>query len=892
MNDKVKKVIEEIESGTRNDIYDVDFTLEEYLSKNIDGISFLEYLLKKDIYIYKKKVFANSIEAALIYLKLGEFLFGFDFEEEKLFTKIEGKNLIELIINKDPYGSSSSIKKIKENIKIVDILIENEKENYLSYISPEIINKLMTLSPDGTYPIEKYFNNKKVIQQLIPLIKKPKELIELCKKYNAYSLLSQASVEVLMYKLDNNKSILEDMCNKNEIPYNLKNIPQNIDFINFLIEKGFYNYLENASESVLLLKMGTGKSLLEELIEKNKIKKITCKLWEKETIKKIYSRNMLGLITNITDNLLLSPLNEIINDSTKSNELFLEYMLKQGYNPLSESNYIDNETVIKIYCKYGYYQFLGEKRLSDKNLLLELEDGITIIDKLLENNINLEFEGFKFKSDIIAKKLFEKKRFDLLLKGDLNLLFNLADSEKSYLEYILESIKTKEIKNDLNKLIRYQKNNTKARLYIIIAKSDMLEYVETLSESDLLEEENGKTLLEELIELDKDLTINKIITPSVKSNLKIAINLKSKGIEQKHVNIPLENSNFDKEYLKGIEVRYGIGPLLNEGEFLLNKVYELFMNDGKSNPELISSLISGYRQSLFENYELNIQELRNLVEIKEKNPHKFIYIKTEQGAFFRPSTGEIHCDKNVVSTLLHETGHALHYYLIDSRIPQEYPEVINRARNNPEVIKQVEKFANEYSLLKTKIRELAEKKYQQFFENYIDSEKKQEISEFIEKSKKEKKEEFKSLGLPEETLDIILNNIFTSEEYFEQQKRIIIDQYVEDIIRSEFEALGAIGDILDAIYEGELNSGVLKNENGEKIKRTAGHGISYYSNPYHGFDEMIANFAILIKLPNSEEKLNTLKDIIGEEVFKMLSEFYYNNIIQSNINELEQGRSL
>lgn len=892
MTDKVKKVIEEIESGTRDDIYDVDFTLEEYLSKNIDGISFLEYLLKKDIYIYEKKVFANSIEATLIYLKMGESLWGFDLEEEKLFTKIEGKNLIELIIDKNSFTANSLIKNIKENIKIIDILIENDKEYYLSYLSPEIIDKLMTLSSDGTYPIEKYFDNKMAIQQLIPLIKTPKELIELCKKHNAYSLLNQASVEVLMYKLDNDKSILEDLCDKNEIPHNLKNIPENLDFIKFLIEKEFYNYLENASESVLLLKIETEKSLLDELIEKNKIKKITAKIWEKDTIKKLYSRNMLGIISNVSDNLLLKPFNEIINDTTKSNELFLEYMLKQGYNPLSESNYMSNEEVIKIYCEKGYYKFLGEKRLSDKNLLLELEDGITIIDKLLENNINIEFESSKFNSDIIAKKLFEKKRFDLLVKGNPNLLFNLADSEKSYLEHILESIKTKKIKYDLNKLTRYQKNNTKARLYILIAKYDMLEYVEELSESDLLEEENGKTLLEELLELDQDLTVNKIIPPRVKSNMKIAINLKSKGIEQNKIDLPLENPNFDKEYLKGIETKYGIGPLLSEGESLLNEVYQLFMNDGKSDPELISSLISGYRQSLFENYELNIQELRNLVEVKSKNPDKFIYLKTEKGAFFSPSKGAVYCQKNVISTMLHETGHALHHYLIDSRTPEEYKDIIENARNNPETMKKVEKFASEYDLLKTKIKELAEKKYQQFFENYINSEKKQEICEFIKKSKNDKKEEFKSLGLPEETLDIILNSIFTSEEYFEQQKRIIINQYADDIIRSEFEVLGAIGDILDAIYEGELHSGVLQNETGEKIKRTAGHGISYYSNPYHGFDEMIANFATIIKLPNSEENLNTLKDMIGEEVFKMLREFYYNNITRSNVKELEQGRSL
>jgi len=891
MSDKVKKVIAEIESKERNSIYGMTFTLEDYLSKNEDNITFLEYLLKNDIYIYNTNVFNNSIEATLIYLKLDKSLGGIDLEEEQLFTNIDGKYLIEIIIDKNK-SVDRFVKKIKENIKIIDVLIANKGEFYLSYISPEIINKLMTLSPDGTYPIEKYFNNQRVISKLISLITKPKELIDLCKKHNNYNALTNAVPEVLMYKLDNNKTLLEDLYDKNEIPYNLEYIPQNSDFIKFLLQKELYNYLAKAKESVLLTKINSEKTLLEELIEKDKIEKINGNIWEKDTIKILFIKNKLELINNIREKFLLTPLNELIDDNTQSQELFLEYMLNQGYNPLEETYNIDKEEIIKIYYKHGYYKFLGEKKLSDNNLLLELEDGYTLIDKLLENNVDIEFESYGFKSDIIAKKLFEKNRFDLLVKGELNLLFNMADSEKTYLEYILENIKNKKIECKLNDLVRFKKNQEKAKIYILLSKYDMQEYVEELDESDLLKEENGKSLLDELLELDRDLTINKIISPKVKSNMKIVINLKSKGIESKNIDLPLENPQYDQDYLKGVENKYGIGPLLSEGEILLNKLQELFMNDGNSDPDLVSSLINGYRQGLFENYEQNIQELRNLVEVKEKNIEEFTLKKEEGGAYFRPTTGDIHCERNIISTILHETGHALHHYLTDSQIPEDYREIIKRARNNPETLKKVEKFANEYDMLKTKVKELAEKKYQHFFESYFTPEKKQEIEDFLRKTKTLKKEEFKSLGFSEETLDIILNGIFTTEEYFEQQKRIIINQYADDIIRSEFDSLGAIGDILDAIYEGELRSGVLKNANGETIKRTMGHGIAYYSNQYHGFDEMVANFASIIKLPNSEERLYTLKELVGEEVFNMLSEFYFNNITRYNNEQLEQGRSL
>lgn len=892
MTEKVRQVIEEIESGQREAMHNLNFSLEEYLSKDTEGISFLEYLLKKDIYVSETEVFENSLEAAQIYLKLGKNLWNFNLDEKNLFTDIGGKRFIDLLITKNEL-SNKFIKNIKNNIEIVDILISNNKLFNLYSLSNEIVDKLMTQSQDGIYIIEKYFNKDDIIKNIIPLIKRPKELIELCKKYNKNDLLKEASVEVLMYKIDKNKTLLEDLYSKNIEPTKLKKIPENINFVNFLREKNFYNYLKDADESVLLLNIEKEKTLLEELIEKNKITKINKSVYDKKIINILYKKNKLDLIVKTNSTVLLSPVNKIINDIEKE-ETFLEYMLDQGHNPLLEDTFflIDKE-IIKIYCNKSYYNFLGEKRLEDETLLIELKDGITLIDKLLETNVNINFQYGGFKSDVIAKKIFDKQRFDLLIKADFNLLFNNIVSEHTYLDYILEGIKTKKINYNLNKLLYSNtSNNSLAKFYLTLAKKDMMEYIDDLREEDLLKEYDGKRLLDELLDQDKDLTLNKVLSSKVKSNAKIAIILKSKGFEQKNIDIDLENKEFDKTYLNIIENSHGIGPLLNEGEYLLAKLYELFINDGKSDLKLISALVSGYRQALFVNYELNIQELRNLVEVKEKNMEKFIYEKHEDNSFFRPSTGAVYCEKIIINTLLHETGHALHYYLGEKSVPKEYKEAIKRVRDNPETLKKVEKYADEYNSLKEKIKEIAEKKHQDFFESYFNEEKIKEIEEFIKKAKEGKKETFKSLGLPDEVLDVIINNTFTVEEYFEQQKRIIINEFFDDIIRSEFGSFMAIGDIIDAIYLGELKSGTLTNNNGEKIKRTAGHGISYYSNDDHGFDEMIANFSSIIKSNESQKILNLLKDIVGEELFNMLSEFYFNNIIISKNENLEQGRSL
>ena len=58
-----------------------------------------------------------------------------------------------------------------------------------------------------------------------------------------------------------------------------------------------------------------------------------------------------------------------------------------------------------------------------------------------------------------------------------------------------------------------------------------------------------------------------------------------------------------------------------------------------------------------------------------------------------------------------------------------------------------------------------------------------------------------------------------------------------------------------------------------------GHGLSYYFATNHGFDEMVANFAEMYKMPNAKENLQMLKGVIGEEMYNMISSYYYKNII-------------
>lgn len=839
MSEKLQTILKEIEDGTRKYLYDVDLTIEELLEKDKDGVCFLEHLFKKGISEYSIKItdeMKNNIEIAYIFCQNNKSLFNFNFDENTLFSIVDEKKFIEYIIEQKEL-TFSMIEAIKEHTEIIDLLLVNDEDWYFSSITPEIFEKLIVKNSSGSYDLDKYIKNDILVSCVISSIDQIDKIMEICEHYNNYELLKHANKKILMSTYKNGNTFLEFLINdKNIIPRLLTYIPEDVDFIKKLIENKYYDYLKKSKESVQLLEIEQGKTLLEFLHEiGHDPEKIS--VFKEQTIKTLNKINKLDLITISDERILLKKAKELLGDNTIDDDItFLEYMLDNGCNPLSEYLTITDEQIINI--------------------------------------------------------LIKKQRYDLLAKTNKKKLFSILDGSKTLFENIIESVKDGKTKVSISSMFPHSDLNMILEYYLIIAKHDMLEYIKEIKEEDLLKKYKEKTLLEALLEKDSSLTLNKIIGVKLKSNPKIAMILKSRGIEQQNVDVSFENNDFTSEYLTNIQGSFGIGAFQKEGEFLLNKLQQLFLTDGKSDKGLIMALVSGYRHSLLINYDVNIEELKKLIKIKEQNLDKFFYIREEEGAFFSPSRGSIFCDSDVVEILLHETGHALHFYLTNNKVPENYSKIIENARKNPDILIKTEQYANKYSKLRESIISIVEQKYQNFFETYYSEAKKEEIRSFLKKSKEEKKEEYVSLGITEEQLDVILEETFTEEEYIAHQKRIFIRENVDSILRSEFGAFIAIGDFLDAIYEGFLNSENLKNQNGEKIKSTYGHGINYYFSTSHGFDEMVAGFAWISKSKEATEMLQLLKETVGEEVYNMISDFYYQNIVGIKEEQLETGRTI
>lgn len=833
MSERLQNIINGINDGSIKFVFDYNLTMEDLFTKDNDGIYFLEYLLRKRIMMpleLKEELKTNAL-AAYLYCKNGSSLFGFNLSEKDLFTEFDGKKLIEHILEKKQINKSI-VESIYENLEIIDLLCNSNNYFYLNYLSQEIITKLITKDNNGIYPIEKYLNNKRLIEKIMPSINDINVLLEICNRNNDYDLIKAVKARMLITNYKDDKTILLFLLNdKKVVPDCLINIPEDIIFIKYLIKNNLYDYLKKASEDVLLMKVDSGKTLLEFLIDKGYDPEIKY-IFNKKTISILYRKQKLNLAKFVSDDVLLAPVKKLFSDDSLGNETLFEYMIRNGYK-------------------------LNSSRISSEKLL---------------------------------KICYLEQRPDLLEETSISDLLKPIDDTYTYFDYILDSIANKGLKirvpsrpwsSDVNEHIEY---------YTTIAKHDMMKYIREIKAEKLLKKYGDKTLLEYLLDADSDLTLNKILSDDLKADPDIAVILKNRGIVQKSVNVSKEENEYTTKYIENINNHLGIGPLPEEGERLLNELKLLFLTDGKSDKDLITGLTAGYRNALMNNYDINIIEIKKLIEIKKENKDIFYYIKNDDGSYFSPSNGSIFCENANTNTLLHETGHALHFYIADMKTPDNYQEIVERARENPEVLAKTKEYAANYRKLINNITLLVEQRYDSFFKSYYSPEKVEEIKKNLTKSKEEKKKEYKELHIPDEQLDMILSDMYTQEEYIDHQKRIFIEDNVDAILRNEFGSLLPIGDILDAIYEGKLHSNTLKDSQGEAICKTGGHGLNYYYATLHGFDEMIANFAAISKANDAKEKLKMLKSIVGDEVYDMISNFYYHDILKLNTEELEENK--
>ena len=369
----------------------------------------------------------------------------------------------------------------------------------------------------------------------------------------------------------------------------------------------------------------------------------------------------------------------------------------------------------------------------------------------------------------------------------------------------------------------------------------------------------------------------------------LVIVLRNLGIEDTAVDIKTKDVKFSDIYIDGYNEDYA-RKCVSACPELLDMLRDLFYSDGVSDKSAVDSLIISYTYLTSYgnlNKEMFIQELRKLIMIKMRNFDSFTYTKVDDGAYFNLGGG-VCLVNNIISTINHETSHALHYYLASNYVPKNYFDVISRVRTSKGIINRVSNYSKGMARLRKSIKaEISKSKIEEYYEGLYQGDKLLELSLFLGMSKLEQKEKLID-DYNEQVLDVILASTYSVDEFIRQRIQIEVDEMVDAIFRNDYDALIAIGDIIDAIFMGKFKNGALFDNEGIEIQPTYGHGIGYYdSNKNNGFSEMIANYGSIIKSRNSEEILAYLRSIVGDEVVDMIKDVYENNILKLQVYEQE-----
>lgn len=863
-NERLNDIYQKVVNGEITSTAGLNLTLDELFTMDKNGYFLLIDLLENnvDIDLENKKI-RNNGGVFFYFLVCGQDISQFSYDEinykcdEMNCTNVLNHLLEEydLSINdlliEDKNGTTLLEQMLKENIDISNInidddIIDLEKTieiiEIITYKDKEVPEKIKnifenTLFSTNNNEFFKYLliKNNMLIKKMISIIKEHTEIVDLlCKYHFEYHLiyLNPEIIKKLITKDENgnypiDKYVSNSMAIKNIS--SLINFDENIDFmihfIKLLVDNKLYSFFYDADENILLYKVYPPKTLLEILIENNVNIKVN-NINNKEIIKILYDNKKLDLIGSNSENIWLSNTRDVFKDTVVKDQTILEYMLDNNYD-------------IKIPCIFE-------------------EDTLKI--------------------------LYQKNRPDLLVKASASLLMTRINDNYTYLDYILDCINKGDFEYNIANITAPIKPDMKAEFYLDIARHDMIGYVKnSLNLNTLLKKYDNKTLLDYFLDKDSELTLNKILDKSDKMNYSVMIILKSRGIKDNDsiLNINKDNASF----VKNTPDTY-YGPLDNDSDYLIKELERLFISDGKSDKDLINLLITGYRNALFINYDITIREIEKLIEIKKNNFDKFYYVKDKNSSYFSPSKGCIFINDSYISVVIHETGHALHHYLTGSEVPDNYDEIVKRAEENKELLTKTSKYFESCNKIMKNIKNyFLNLANEVLTAHYSKQENIMDIQSIASKDISEYRDKFKSLKIPEEQLEQILQETFSVEEYIKREAIIVASELTDTTIRNNYASIGATNDIIDAIYRGKVCDGVLKSADGQKIASFGGHGIRYYSQKKHGFDEMIAQFAVLVKSKGAEENLQVLRNIVGYEIYNMISNFYYTNILEMDINK-------
>ena len=692
-------------------------------------------------------------------------------------------------------------------------------------------------------------------------------------------------IEDLIEPMENGVIILEYMIKHGIDIYGIKTkLLQNFQAIMIMIKNHYA--IDSIEKDMLFEDIGNNQKLIDLLMKEGYYNCIaSSSKGDLRIVEYCLKYDCYNSISNsILEALFVNNNGHFVVEKYLANPKFFDFILKS----IEEKRiYLDDNKIIQLFNK-GYKPFI---MFGNEELLWKRYKFTTYFEYLLKNNQPIH-PRFEFKSLNTLALLYKYKRPDLMVNADLKLLVDYPSYPSNYLQYIISCAKKgMDVKLEKKKFSVCD-HKTIAKCYIQLAQNGILGYAETLNNTSLLASKDAEdhSLLYYLLTLDKDITLHKILNPTTMRDPKVFAELKELGVSDISMSVSRKFDKFecDRIYiqLKNEEYAEGIDSPIED---LLAELRDIFMQDGKSDQKLIDALITSYRYITSIN-PMFIEEVKALIEIKKKNPD-FKYSYSRNGSDFFSRYSGIFTRAEIISTLNHETGHALHYYLTSDTVPDKLGEIIERVRKDPQFIQKVSQYFKNFRMIRRELSFEAEAIVSKYITSSSINGSSSELSALLDQEKEKVREIYRAKGYTDETLDIILSKSFTIEEFVKQKKEIEKGELIDLILRYDYDVLAAISDIIDAITGGKLHSKLLKDDKGEDILQTYGHGIRYYTfGEEYVFGEMIANYSLIIKSKKSEKALQILRDIVGDELVDLLDDFYKSKILK--LSPLEDSKKI
>ena len=707
-------------------------------------------------------------------------------------------------------------------------------------------------------------------------------IIEEIKKNKRLPKTRPLILEDILYKDENDKTLLEYML-ESTISYHYDLIP-NISS-SFEAAKTFYKFnklreLPNLNNKVYFEKEDD-KYFIEKLLDIKEIDEIRNLSFEYDfrliQIFQKYNRKDLLDKIKINQSNLLSNINE--------KQTLLEYII--------EHNLLNNIVIPKFENESNIFGILKRIERTDLISLIPFTE-----EQLFNNNLINEIISLNYPPNMLyagrktIEYMYKIDRPDLLAymflhEEKINDLFMLISPKETIIEYLLKSndprINYRHLALNVDKL----NNEDFIDTYLLFTKYNKLEYLYSFSINDLLDVKyKNSSLLDLFIERSPELTKKMIEYFKLDTNIDIILYFKLKGLEfdTKHgINFDiLDDEAYAEEYLnkQNQQIKNSIDySLLTEDEItLLMELEDLLINE--NNKSIIDTIVLSYALQLSANNENAFIELQKIVQIIKENPNLKVQ-KSKNYSYFNSQNG-LSINISNINNINHELGHLFHYYLANEETPQELEDILEQIRNDESIKNKINLISKTLINKMKKLDDEISIEYDEWSKKYLSEFKTKEIEEFIEMSKESKIEHYLSLGYTAEELNLVLDESFTTEQYLLNQKRIKCEEMSNNILISYYSELMAICDIVDAIFQGDFYNSKLKTQDNEEIKGVFGHGIGYYYSQDIVFQEIIANYSLLIKSDRKEEAISILKIMIGNELIDLLNNFYQNKMINSN----------